>query len=133
MSDGGDIFERRGENMKKNLPLFAVFLLGLLLFTVQCTQRRSVNFSELAQNPNAVIIDVRTPEEFAVGHIPQSVNIPLQVLLDSIENLKRFEHIILICRSGNRSGNAKIMLKESGLANSHNGGGWEEFQRRYLR
>lgn len=119
--------------MTKKLLIPLILILGLLFFHAQCTPRERVNFRELAQKPNTVIIDVRTPAEFAEGHIGQSVNIPLQVLPDFIEDLEEFDNIILICRSGNRSGYAQNFLRENGLQNSYNGGGWERFQRRYLR
>ena len=103
----------------------------LLLFT-QCAQQRSIDFRTLAQQPNTAIIDVRTIQEFEAGHIPQSINIPLPILLDSAAYLQHFSTLILICRSGNRSGQAKVLLQEKGFENVHNGGGWEAFQRRYL-
>ena len=110
----------------------AFLLLGILFFFAQCAQQKSVDFRTLAQQPNTAIIDVRTTEEFAAGHIPQSINIPLHTLLDSVEDLREFETLILICRSGNRSGQAKVLLQERGFENVFNGGGWEVFQRRYL-
>ena len=103
----------------------------LLLFT-QCAQQRSTDFRTLAQQPNTAIIDVRTVGEFEAGHIPQSINIPLPILLDSAAYLQRFSTLILICRSGNRSGQAKVLLQEKGFENVHNGGGWEKFQQQYL-
>ena len=107
-------------------------LLGILFLFAQCAQQKGVDFRTLVQQPNTAIIDVRTTEEFAAGHIPQSINTPLHILLDSIEDLTEFDAIILICRSGNRSGQAKVLLQERGFENVFNGGGWEAFQRRYL-
>ncbi|MDR0232908.1 MAG: rhodanese-like domain-containing protein [Dysgonamonadaceae bacterium] len=121
--------------MKENLKSFlvsAILFVSLLFSCTQGTQRERVDFKKLSQNPNTIIIDVRTPEEFATGHIKESVNIPLQVLPDSAENLKRFENIILVCRSGNRSGNAKLMLENRGLENIYNGGSWATFQKYHL-
>ena len=114
--------------MKKRIFLF----LGILFLFAQCAQQKGFDFRTLVQQPNTAIIDVRTAEEFAAGHIPQSINIPLHILLDSIEDLAEFETLILICRSGNRSGQAKVLLQERGFENVFNGGGWEEFRRRYL-
>jgi len=107
-------------------------IIGLLFVFIQCAQKQGIDFRTLAQQPNTAIIDVRTAEEFAAGHIPQSINIPLHILLDSIEDLTEFDAIILICRSGNRSRQAKVLLQERGFENVFNGGGWEAFQRRYL-
>ena len=114
--------------MKKTVILFV----GILFLFAQCAQQKGVDFRTLVQQPNTAIIDVRTVEEFAAGHIAQSINIPLQILLDSIEDLTEFETLILICRSGNRSGQAKVLLRERGFENVFNGGGWQEFRRRYM-
>ena len=114
--------------MKKTTFLF----IGILFLFAQCAQQKGVDFRALAQQPSTAIIDVRTVGEFEAGHIPQSINIPLHILLDSIEDLREFETLILICRSGNRSGQAKVLLQERGFENVFNGGGWEEFRRRYL-
>jgi rhodanese-related sulfurtransferase len=112
---------------------FTAIMFSSLVISSQCTPQTRVDFAQLVQEPTTVIIDVRTVEEFSAGHIEQSINIPLQVFPDSIEGLRRFETIILICRTGNRSGQAKTMLDERGFENAHNGGAWDEFQRRYLR
>lgn len=86
-----------------------------------------VNYKELVAH-GAIIIDVRTPAEFAGGHIENSVNIPLNVLPQKINDLKKKnKHIITVCRSGNRSGMAKTMLLRQGL-NASNGGAWNSLQ-----
>jgi len=110
----------------------SIILVSLLFLFAQCEQPQCTGFRTLAQQPGTAIIDVRTTSEFAAGHIPQSINIPLHVLLDSVEKLEGFENIILVCRSGNRSGQAKVLLQERGFENVFNGGSWQAFQRRYL-
>ncbi|MBK8227132.1 MAG: rhodanese-like domain-containing protein [Flavobacteriales bacterium] len=73
----------------------------------------------------STIIDVRTPEEFAEGNVPGSVNIPLDLLPLRIEEIRRMEPpIVLCCRSGARSGVALGMLQAAGLEQAANGGGW---------
>ncbi len=82
-----------------------------------------VDFKALAA-AGAVIIDVRTPEEFRAGHIKQSVNIPLQVITGKIADLKKKNKpIIAVCRSGARSGTAVGILKNAGME-AYNGGAW---------
>ena len=72
----------------------------------------------------AVIIDVRTESEFAMGSIPGSKNIPLQVISSKIESIKRLNKpVILCCRSGMRSGSATSILTSHGIE-AMNGGGW---------
>ena len=73
---------------------------------------------------NAIIIDVRTYEEFAGGHIKDSKNIPLQIIESKINDIKKLNKpVIACCRSGNRSGMAKTMLNQQGLTDVYNGGG----------
>lgn len=73
----------------------------------------------------AFLVDVRTPGEFAGGHVKGSVNIPLDNLQTQINKFKDKKHIIVFCRSGNRSGMAKNILEQNGFKNVVNGGTWE--------
>lgn len=76
----------------------------------------------------AIVIDVRTPEEYRMGHIKQSINIPLQILSGKVAELsKKKKPIITVCRSGSRSGMAKNMLRRQGVE-TYNGGAWTSFQ-----
>ncbi len=72
----------------------------------------------------ALIVDVRTPQEFAAGNYKGSINIPLS---DIEKNLNKFgdkeRKIIVYCRTGNRSGHAKKILESNGFTNVLNGGG----------
>jgi rhodanese-related sulfurtransferase len=75
---------------------------------------------------NGTVLDVRTPAEFAGGHVANSVNIPLQELparLDEVKALKA--PLVLCCASGGRSGMAEQMLAGQGF-DCTNGGGWME-------
>ncbi len=74
----------------------------------------------------AFLVDVRTPGEFAGGHVKGSVNIPLDNLQTQISKFKDKKHIIVFCRSGNRSGMAKNILEQNGFKNVVNGGTWEQ-------
>lgn len=86
------------------------------------------SYPELLQN-NGIIIDVRTKQEYASGHIKGSKNIPLNTLPNNINKLKNKEQpIITCCASGMRSAQAKSILKSNGFANVHNGGGWRNLQ-----
>lgn len=72
----------------------------------------------------AVIVDVRTPGEYAGGHIKGSINIPLDSLSAGMNKLKKGTPIITCCASGMRSSSAKSMLQSSGFQEVYNGGGW---------
>jgi phage shock protein E len=73
----------------------------------------------------AFLVDVRTPGEFNTGHVKGSVNIPLDSLTQQIAKFKNKKNIIVFCRSGNRSGQAKTILEQNGFTNVVNGGTWE--------
>lgn len=88
-----------------------------------------IDFASMVKE-GALIIDVRTADEFRGGYIKGSLNIPLDRLQREIPELKkRQKTIITCCRSGNRSGMAKRLLSAAGL-NCYNGGAWDDLQSR---
>jgi phage shock protein E len=74
---------------------------------------------------DAFLVDVRTPQEFAEGNVEGSVNIPLDTVPTQLAKFKNKSNIVVFCRSGNRSGQAKIILEQNGFANVVNGGTWQ--------
>lgn len=72
----------------------------------------------------ALLVDVRTPGEFASGHVKGSVNIPLDTVSSQLARFKNQKNIIVFCRSGNRSLQAKAILEQKGFTNVINGGAW---------
>lgn len=85
------------------------------------------NYAELLTK-GAVIIDVRTKEEYQGGHIRGSVNIPLNNLNNHLSKLDKNKPVITCCASGMRSASAKSILKSSGFKEVYNGGGWSSLQ-----
>lgn len=81
-----------------------------------------IDFRNEIEN-GAIIIDVRTPEEFKSGHIKGATNIPLNVLSSKLSKIPQNKTIITCCASGMRSASAKSFLKGKGY-NVHNGGSW---------
>ena len=76
----------------------------------------------------AVIIDVRSPGEFAGGHIKGSKNIPLNEIGAKIDEIKKQNKpVIACCASGMRSSQATSILKQNGI-DAINGGGWQSLQ-----
>ncbi|MBA4537735.1 rhodanese-like domain-containing protein [Bacillus aquiflavi] len=61
------------------------------------------------------LIDVREPEELALAKIPGILNIPLGTLPLRIHELDKNNEYIIVCRSGNRSGNAAQFLEYHGF------------------
>ncbi len=62
----------------------------------------------------AFLLDVRTPEEFAEGHIEGATNIPVQELETRMSEVPESASVVVYCRSGNRSAKAAVMLKDAG-------------------
>jgi len=73
---------------------------------------------------DAIVIDVRTPQEFFEGHVQGSKNIPLNIINSKIEEIKKMgKPIITCCRSGARSGSAASILQQHSI-DTINGGPW---------
>ena len=79
---------------------------------------------EFKQREGAVLLDVRTSQEYREGHIPGSKNVPLQQL-DKISSVADNKNIPLFvyCYSGGRSRQAASMLQHMGYNNVQNIGG----------
>lgn len=78
----------------------------------------AVRFAEVVATPGTRIIDVRTPEEFAEGHLAGAVNIDFQGpdFTTRIAALDRADLYAVYCRSGNRSQGAVAAMADAGLA-----------------
>lgn len=74
--------------------------------------------------PGSFLVDVRTVEEFKQGSVPTAINIPLDQVEARISEFNNKENIVVFCRSGNRSGQAKTILEKNGIKNIQNGGSW---------
>ncbi len=78
---------------------------------------------QLNKDDNAVILDVRTPEEVEEGYIPNATHIDIylgQGFIDEIEKLDKTKNYYVYCRSGNRSGQACAILNSIGIENAFN-------------
>jgi phage shock protein E len=97
------------------LVIGAFFALKRLSFISADAARKN-----LAQG--ALVIDVRSPEEFRSGHLPNAVNIPLGELRESLPRLVKDKGQVLLlhCLSGGRSGIAKQQLASMGYTNVFN-------------
>jgi rhodanese-related sulfurtransferase len=77
-------------------------------------------------NEGAFLVDVRSLGEFADGNVKGSVNIPLDQVQNQLAKFKNKENIVVFCRSGNRSSQAKSILEQNGFTNVTNGGTWQD-------
>lgn len=73
--------------------------------------------TQFEQSTNAVLLDVRTPDEFNSGHLPSSTNLDIMSFefRDEITKLDKNKTYFVYCRSGNRSGQACMMMMDLGL------------------
>ena len=110
----------------------AVTLLTLLILTIGCAATddagndRNESAAEftveqvadwILTNSGAIVIDVRTPEEFAAGHVTGAINIPIDELENRLEDLKDYEAVVTICNHGNRASRAAGQLTRAGISN----------------
>lgn len=72
----------------------------------------TAELAAMRENGEAIVIDVRTPEEFAGGHLPGAINMPVETFDPSAVPFEDGRETVLYCRSGNRSGRAATMLSE---------------------
>ena len=110
--------------MKK---LLSVFLAAILLAGCSAPKGtasyRQISMDEaitmMEEESGYIILDVRTPEEFADKHIPGAVNIPNETIAaEEIPELPDKDQLILVyCRSGNRSKQASEKLADLGYTN----------------
>ena len=82
-----------------------------------------LNTAELLAR-GALVVDVRSPMEFASGNYTGSINIPLETVTAQVAELKaKGKPLIVVCRSGARSAMAVSVLTSQGIE-AYNGGAW---------
>ncbi|MET0793812.1 MAG: rhodanese-like domain-containing protein [Polyangiaceae bacterium] len=102
-------------------PLVAVVVVLVAAYRI-LMRRDNLPRGEARQlvSAGARLVDVRTPLEFAAGHLVGAVNIPLQQLANRLSELQpKAAAVVVYCRSGQRSGNAARMLKSAGFGAVH--------------
>lgn len=111
--------------MKKLIPivLSALMLTGCAGAGNQTNSYRQISMDEavamMEQESGYVILDVRTPAEFAEKHIPNAINVPNETIgTDEISQLPNKDQLIMVyCRSGRRSKEAAEKLVKLGYTN----------------
>lgn len=106
--------------------LIAVMLLLNSTLTV-ASERAHQAWQQIRQS-EAVIIDVRSPGEYADARLKGAINIPYDVIGEEITQLglAKDQSIVVYCRSGRRSGIAQEILQNQGFKKVYNGGGLQE-------
>lgn len=111
--------------MRKNWLKAILTLLTAWFSTGAAASERAEVAWEMV-NKGALLVDVRTIEEYAQGHLDKALNWPLSEVESAFQTIAKETPIVLYCRSGNRSGIAQKYLLENGFTQVHNGGGYEE-------
>lgn len=109
--------------LKQNILLVALTIISGTMFVWPFLRRSgakevSVGDATLMINrQNAVVLDVRTPAEFAAGHIADAINVPADKIVDRSNELERFKGrpVIVTCQSGNRSSSGCNALRKLGF------------------
>lgn len=116
----------------KNFYLAALMALGF----ASCSQTNSgtspegsvadnvnvATFAQFEQNEDAQLLDVRTAQEYAEGHIAGSVNIDIFAadFDQQVQQLDKNKPVYVYCRSGRRSANAMARMRDAGFTEIHN-------------
>ena len=75
---------------------------------------------QIRNRDDVVVLDVREDWEYAEGHIPGAVLIPLGQIPDRLNEIPADKTVVAVCRSGNRSNQATQFLRQEGFDNIHN-------------
>ena len=111
------------------LSVLAIFVLAGCSKETAENSYKQISMDEavtmMAEETDYIILDVRTPEEFAEKHIPNAINVPNETIGENeIPELPSKDQIILVyCRSGNRSKQASEKLVKLGYTNIYEFGG----------
>lgn len=114
--------------MKNIKKFFILFLFGSFIFSISCSNRgyENINLNKAIKtvnnSTNLVLLDVRTPEEYSSGNIPNSINIDVlsSDFKSKIELLDKNKEYLIYCRSGNRSSIAAGIMATNGFIKIYN-------------
>lgn len=120
---------RKAQQRKKNSPLWIWGVVALVILggaivwltssgsTAASAYPREISVEEAVakRDAGAFILDVRRPEEWNDFHVPDSTLIPLAELSGRVNELPKDQEIVVVCRSGNRSAQARDLLLDAGF------------------
>ncbi|GGA75027.1 hypothetical protein GCM10011369_16100 [Neiella marina] len=107
-----------------NATVVTLLWLGTATAQTIATKDPAVAWQQVTEG--AVLIDVRTSEEFQQGHLAGAINIPYELIVAGAKHhqLGPDTSIVVYCRSGRRSGIAEQQLEQAGFSKVYNGGGF---------
>ncbi|TXG38928.1 rhodanese-like domain-containing protein [Seonamhaeicola maritimus] len=104
-----------------SFPVFTVFFLGCQeTEKTEAVLLSAEEMKTMLEDKSLLLIDVRTPKEFAEGHIKNAINIDFysETFKEDIKKLDPNVPVLLYCRSGGRSGKTAKMLQKTGFKKS---------------
>jgi phage shock protein E len=105
------------------LAVLAIIFAAVIYFRFSAVRISGAEARKLVAD-GAMLVDVRSPEEFSGGHIEGAIGIPIQELSGRMDELgTKSGEIVLYCQSGSRSAMAKRLLESNGFTNVHDLGG----------
>jgi phage shock protein E len=113
----------------KNFTTIAL-VVGVLLafFTLRASAQTTPTEAKALVDAGALLVDVRTPDEFEAGHLDGAKNIPLSEVTTRMEEFGPKDGVVVVyCRSGRRSGQVKRTLGMAGFTAVHNAGGMADW------
>ncbi len=99
-----------------------ILIASMCLFLKNYLKRNKNDYKELLDE-GAIIVDVRTEDEYKTGHIKNSINIPLKDLIYRISEFNKGDNIVTVCAVGIRAESAKKYFESKGYRVA-NGGRW---------
>ena len=106
--------------LSKLILVVIVVLVATVLYMRFSAVRVSGSEARELVKKGATLLDVRSPGEFAGGHIDGAVSIPVQELGSRVNELgEKTSQVVVYCQSGNRSAMAKRLLESQGFSNVH--------------
>ena len=85
------------------IGIIAIYLIVKLFGFLSRLGIKQISARELDQKKGMVLLDVRTDKEYASGHIPGAVHVPLSEIGDRIKKLKKDKEVVVYCQNGSRS------------------------------
>lgn len=113
--------------MKRLIIIIGVLVLIYIGYRIYRTYTLDKGLDKLLSE-GAIILDVRTQNEFNMGHIQGSLNISLGEIRSRYVELDTSKTYITVCSHGLRSVKAENILKEKGFKKVYNGGAWNDLQ-----
>lgn len=115
------------QTLRTLLPITGLLLLSCAPKQSGTYPTVSVQDLKTAVDSGAYVLDVRTPQEFAEGHIASAVNLPLDEVETRASEVPGDRPVYVICRSGDRSAQASDILKKAGKNVKNVGGGMNDW------